>query len=90
MMLRGLGDEMVNTTVLPGSNTTVTNAPIPQPTFMNGLSVWWPSPMNGVSAVQTVFSNVGAAFSSSTWQFTVGVLAPPLVLLSLLLGGRRR
>lgn len=54
--------------------------------FSDGLNLWG-SPSAGFSAAQSAITNASTSFSSTSLPYTLGVLAPPALLLLIVLGG---
>lgn len=66
-----------------GDTTTTTTG------FTDGLKLWM-TPSVAITAVQGTITNSATAFSSSALPYTAGLLAVPVALLLLLMGGSRR
>lgn len=79
-MMLGLGD-----TTTPATTGTVT-----APGFMDGLTLW-KSPSAGLNAVGTVFKNPSQSFSGNNLPVALGILAPPIALVVILMsmGGKK-
>lgn len=83
MMLGYLGDG----TAAGGSNTTAL-AP-PTLGLTDGLKLWL-TPSSALSAVQSTITDPSTSLGAKILPYTIGLLAPPIVLLMLLTGGGRR
>lgn len=81
-MMLGMGD-----TTTPAA-TNIVQAP--PPSFMDGLSLW-KQPSNALKAVGTVLSHPAQSFSGNNLPVAVGILAPPIALVFLLvsMGGKK-
>ena len=67
--------------------TTPTGACVDTPgAFTDGLSLW-ANPGFALTATQNAIANVSTSFSSAQLPYTAGLLAPPVLLLLVILGG---